>query len=170
MSRLRPTAVLTNEDKRDMWMVSNRPTKGMTPRSQTSDVPSAEAMEANLADWQSPQALGLALAIPLILGCGWWWASNHVALLDALPVMDVKDIFRYVQETVVSLGPLGYVFFSAVYILAEILAVPALPLTGAAGYLFGVVPGTLVVLFSASIAASVSFMVGRTLLRSTVEK
>jgi len=86
--------------------------------------------DANLADWQSPQALALAVAVPLVLGLGWWWATQHGVLLDALPVMDVKDIFHSVQDMVVSLGPWGYAFFAGVYILAEILAVPALPLTG----------------------------------------
>ena len=143
----------------------------MTPRSQSSDLIPSEIVEGEVvADWQSPQTLGLLLSIPLIIGLGWWWATTHGALLDALPLPDIKDMFHEVQEKVVSLGPWGYAFFSAVYIVAEILAVPALPLTGAAGYLFGVLPGTLVVLFSASIAASISFIIGRTLLRSTVEK
>lgn len=53
-----------------------------------------------------------------------------------------------------------------VYILAEILAVPAVPLTASSGYLFGLLPGTLTVLTSATIAASISFYIGRTFLRS----
>ena len=56
------------------------------------------------------------------------------------------------------------------YIIAEVLAIPAVPLTASAGYLFGVSTGTLVVLVSASIAASISFVIGRTLLRTTVEE
>lgn len=42
--------------------------------------------------------------------------------------------------------------------------------SASSGYLFGVVDGTLVVLLSATIAAAISFTIGRTLLRSTVEE
>lgn len=57
-----------------------------------------------------------------------------------------------------------------IYIVAEVLAVPALPLTASSGYLFGLVPGFLTVLVSATIAASISFLIGRTLLRDWAQK
>lgn len=57
-----------------------------------------------------------------------------------------------------------------VYILAELLAIPAMPLTASSGYLFGLVPGTLLVIISATIAASISFVVGRTYLRSWAQE
>lgn len=63
------------------------------------------------------------------------------------------------------LGPLGAVYFGVLYVLAEVLIIPALPLTTAAGFLFGVAGGTAVVLTSATIAAAISFQLGRTLLR-----
>ena len=72
-------------------------------------------------------------------------------------------------ETVANMGPLGPLYFGIMYTLAEVLAIPAIPLTASAGYLFGVSTGTLVVLLSASVAASISFTIGRTLLRDTVE-
>ena len=68
------------------------------------------------------------------------------------------------------MGPSGLLYFGLVYTVAEILAIPAIPLTASAGYLFGTVQGTSVVLVSASIAAAVSFIIGRTLLRSYVEE
>ena len=67
------------------------------------------------------------------------------------------------------MGPLGPLYFGAAYTFAEILAIPAIPLTASAGYLFGPALGTGVVLISASIAAAVSFAIGRTLLRDYVE-
>lgn len=85
-------------------------------------------------------------------------------------VQDPAASLQAVVETVESMGPLGAVYFGVVYTIAEILAVPAIPLTASAGYLFGVVQGTSVVLVSASIAAAISFVIGRTLLRSYVEK
>lgn len=68
------------------------------------------------------------------------------------------------------MGALGFFYFGAAYTIAEILAIPAIPLTASAGYLFGVRDGTIVVLISASIAAAVSFVIGRTFLRKYVEK
>ncbi|CAM9580098.1 unnamed protein product [Ectocarpus sp. 12 AP-2014] len=63
------------------------------------------------------------------------------------------------------LGPLGVVYFGMLYVLAEVLIIPAIPLTAAAGFLFGAAGGTAVVLTSATIAAAISFQLGRTLLR-----
>ena len=45
---------------------------------------------------------------------------------------------------------------------------PAVPLTASAGYLFGVAPGTAVVLLAAAVAASVSFLIGRTIGRDWI--
>ncbi|CAB1118283.1 unnamed protein product [Ectocarpus sp. CCAP 1310/34] len=67
------------------------------------------------------------------------------------------------------LGPLGVVYFGLLYVLAEVLIIPAIPLTAAAGFLFGAAGGTAVVLTSATIAAAISFQLGRTLLRQQVE-
>jgi len=65
----------------------------------------------------------------------------------------------------------GMLYFSSFYVLAEILAIPAVPiLTASSGYLFGTLAGTATCLFSAAIAASISFVIGRTLLRGYVEK
>ena len=75
----------------------------------------------------------------------------------------------HVVELTDSMGNLGIAYFGVAYCIAEILAVPAIPLTASAGFLFGPLKGTAVVLFSASIAAAVSFQIGRTLLRDYVE-
>ena len=68
------------------------------------------------------------------------------------------------------MGPLGAVYFSLAYIIAEVLAIPAIPLTASAGYLFGVPEGTAIVLVSATVAAAIGFTLGRTFLRSYIEK
>lgn len=82
---------------------------------------------------------------------------------------DPGTALENVVELTDSMGNLGMVYFGVAYCIAEILAVPAIPLTASAGYLFGPLKGTAVVLFSASIAAGVSFQIGRTLLRDFVE-
>ena len=84
-------------------------------------------------------------------------------------VSDPTVALQEVVTAVESMGPLGALYFGVVYTLADLLAIPAFPLTASAGYLFGVTKGTGVVLASASIAAAISFVIGRTLLRSYVE-
>lgn len=82
---------------------------------------------------------------------------------------DPKSALEAVVENVKDMGPMGFVYFGVIYTIAEILAIPAIPLTASAGYLFGVKDGTAIVLLSASIAAAASFVIGRTFLRSYVE-
>jgi uncharacterized membrane protein YdjX (TVP38/TMEM64 family) len=82
---------------------------------------------------------------------------------------DPGSALDVVVDKVHSMGPLGVVYFGVAYTLCEILAVPAFPLTASAGYLFGPAVGTTVVLLSASVAAGISFAIGRTLLRDFVE-
>lgn len=83
-----------------------------------------------------------------------------------------EDLFALMSsftEYVDSLGPLGYALYMAGYIILEILAVPAFPLTMSAGALFGTLPGTLLVTTSATIAASVSFLISRYIARDKVQ-
>ena len=78
-------------------------------------------------------------------------STSFDTIITALQTMDVQK---------------GCIYFSSFYVLAEILAIPAVPiLTASSGYLFGTVLGTATCLFSASIAASISFVIGRTFLR-----
>ena len=84
-------------------------------------------------------------------------------------IQDPGAALDKVVELTDSMGTLGIAYFGIAYCIAEILAIPAIPLTASAGYLFGPVTGTAIVLFSASIAAAISFTIGRTLLRDYVE-
>lgn len=93
-------------------------------------------------------------------------AIASVEQFFADPTSTLEGVVQNVEE----MGPSGLFYFGLVYTVAEILAIPAIPLTASAGYLFGTVQGTSVVLVSASIAAAVSFVIGRTLLRSYVEE
>lgn len=94
--------------------------------------------------------------------------TNQIVKIQSI-ISDPQSTLEGVVEHVEEMGPMGFVYFGAIYTIAEILAIPAVPLTASAGYLFGVQDGTAVVLFSASIAAAVSFLIGRTFLRSYVE-
>jgi uncharacterized membrane protein YdjX (TVP38/TMEM64 family) len=81
-----------------------------------------------------------------------------------------KETLEAGVDAVQAMGPAGVLVFGLIYCVAEILAVPATPLTLSAGYLFGVVQGTAIVLLAATCAASVAFVIGKTFLRTWVEE
>ena len=85
------------------------------------------------------------------------------------PDFNISSFMEAVVSKVEEMGPNGALFFAMFYILAEVLALPSMPLTASAGYLFGWQEGTALVLFSATIAAAISFSIARTFLRDHVE-
>jgi len=94
--------------------------------------------------------------------------SNFIELAQEV-VQDPAAALNRLVELTDSMGPSGMLYFGVAYCIAEIVAIPATPLTASAGYLFGPVKGTSIVLLSASIAAGISFVIGKTLLRDYVE-
>eukprot|EP00638_Chattonella_subsalsa_P009657 CAMPEP_0117756832 /NCGR_PEP_ID=MMETSP0947-20121206/14339_1 /TAXON_ID=44440 /ORGANISM="Chattonella subsalsa, Strain CCMP2191" /LENGTH=336 /DNA_ID=CAMNT_0005576547 /DNA_START=180 /DNA_END=1190 /DNA_ORIENTATION=+ len=98
-------------------------------------------------------------------------ASGAVVLALFLGTNSQIDFQQLLKDSIAqieALGPVGVFYFGALYTIAELLAIPATPLTISSGYLFGVVEGTLVVWCSAVIAASISFQLGRTLFRDRI--
>lgn len=65
-------------------------------------------------------------------------------------------------------GGVGAAAFGLLYVLATILGLPALPLTLAAGAVYGPLGGTLLVSPASVAGASLAFVLGRTLLRDWV--
>lgn len=63
----------------------------------------------------------------------------------------------------------AYATYFALYILVTVLALPAFPLTVAAGSLFGPAAGTMLVSVSSVAGATAAFLVGRTFARGFVE-
>ena len=96
----------------------------------------------------------------LIGGLAWVYSGN-----SPLGVVDMNHALDRAVERIAASGPYGYLYFSLVYIAAEMLAIPVFPLTASSGYLFGLFPGYCTVLVSATLAAMASFFIGRTLLR-----
>lgn len=78
-------------------------------------------------------------------------ASRHVS----------ADTLGNASDWIQDLGPLGPVVYGLAYFLLELVAVPALPLTVGAGYLFGVGRGSAVVSVAATSAAAASFLLAR---------
>lgn len=68
------------------------------------------------------------------------------------------------------LGAAGPIAFAAGYILATVLFVPGSLLTLAAGALFGLVKGTLIVMLAASVGASAAFLIARYLARDRIAR
>ena len=94
-----------------------------------------------------------------------------IALLVLLGAL-MKDQIKAFLDTFIVLvdewGPLGYIAYIVVYALLELLAVPAIPLTMTAGVIFGILPGTLVVSISSTLAATGAFLISRYLVRDRV--
>eukprot|EP00240_Pyramimonas_obovata_P006125 CAMPEP_0118935380 /NCGR_PEP_ID=MMETSP1169-20130426/15571_1 /TAXON_ID=36882 /ORGANISM="Pyramimonas obovata, Strain CCMP722" /LENGTH=312 /DNA_ID=CAMNT_0006878405 /DNA_START=253 /DNA_END=1191 /DNA_ORIENTATION=+ len=106
--------------------------------------------------------LGTLLAILPPMGLG---ILLTLAVLLKEPIHHSLEGFSAYLDT---LGPYGYITYIAVYIVLELLAIPAIPLTMTAGALFGVVPGTVAASIGATIAATGSFVAARYFLRERV--
>ena len=82
----------------------------------------------------------------------------------------VKYELRNFLEWVRGLGWWGPFIFTAFYVVACVLFVPGSLLTLGAGFVFGVVVGTVTVSVASLLGASASFLLGRTLAREWVQK
>lgn len=87
------------------------------------------------------------------------------ALWFFLPVGDWIAAF---QSWIKALGPLGFLAFAVVYIVATIAMVPGAPMTIAAGVAFGLWGVPLIVL-AATVGACLAFLIARYLARERVE-
>ena len=74
------------------------------------------------------------------------------------------------RQRVADFGPLAPAVYVGGYVLAELLFLPALPLTLLAGLVFGPVWGTVWASVGATLGAAVAFLVARHVLRGTVER
>lgn len=66
-------------------------------------------------------------------------------------------------------GPAGHLMFVGLYVVCSVMLVPASILEAAAGFLYGPILGVPVASLLGTLGASVSFLLGRTLLRRRVE-
>jgi len=108
--------------------------------------------------------------LKLVLGAVFFLVAIGVIALVKNGGIDFNLIINESINKISSLGVYGYLYFAAIYIAAEILAIPAMPLTASSGYLFGLVPGTFIVLSSATAAACISFYIGRTFFKTWAQK
>ncbi len=91
------------------------------------------------------------------------------AIAAGLAMLPVKDYLARFLEQIESVGPWGPVLLAAAYVVACVLFVPGSILTLGAGFLFGVVYGSMAVSVGSVLGATAAFLVGRTLLRKSIE-
>ena len=91
------------------------------------------------------------------------------AVVLGLTTLPVKDYLAGFLARIESVGPWGPLLLAAAYAVACVLFVPGSILTLGAGFLFGVVYGTIAVSVGSVLGATAAFLVGRTLLRGWIE-
>ena len=92
-----------------------------------------------------------------------------VLFIVAVRFLPVGDWIASFQTWVKSLGPLGYLVYILAYVVACVTFIPASPLTLGAGAIFGFVEGAIVVIVGATLGATASFLLGRTIMRRKIE-
>lgn len=103
---------------------------------------------------------------------GKWIAGAVVvaAALAAARLLPLGDWARMLIDRAQGAGATGAWAFGAVYLVAPVLLLPASLLTLGAGFLYGRVFGTLLASPVSVAAASIAFLLGRTLARRAVER
>jgi uncharacterized membrane protein YdjX (TVP38/TMEM64 family) len=104
---------------------------------------------------------------------GWRWAVVLLAvaaLVAALVLLPVNAWLLALVERIRRAGAWGAVLFVGVYAVATVLAVPASVLTLGAGFAYGPVYGTLLVMVASNLGALGAFLLGRTALRERVAR
>jgi uncharacterized membrane protein YdjX (TVP38/TMEM64 family) len=91
------------------------------------------------------------------------------ALIVAFRVLPVASWLRDFQTYVRGLGAIGYVVYVVVYAICVVAFVPASILTLGAGAIFGFAGGVIVVVIGATLGATLSFLLARTVMRKRVE-
>lgn len=152
-----------NNDQ-EQFSTSKKLTKGLQ-KFVTPTTPKINTKDEKNVEQTSSINVGMLSAVAL-LGLGCFLVQQSGVDFSAIP--NPASVLQSVVQKVDGMGPMGIVYFAVLYIVAEVVAIPAMPLTASAGYLFGWQQGTAVVLFSATIAASIGFTIARTFLREKV--
>ena len=101
----------------------------------------------------------------------WKWVLALLAVASLLVIiyfLDVQELLTLALAWISDLGPWGPLFFILLYIFATVLFIPGLIPTMAAGVLFGVPQGTVLVSISSISGATMAFLIGRYLARDWV--
>jgi uncharacterized membrane protein YdjX (TVP38/TMEM64 family) len=106
-------------------------------------------------------------------GSFWRWTAAGAAVVLAavawrgLPLASWLDRF---ETWIAAQGPWGGVLYGLVYVVAVLLFVPGILLTLGAGYLFGLLWGSVLVSAASTTAAALAFLIARNMARHRVER
>ena len=82
----------------------------------------------------------------------------------------INDTLQSALAWIESLGNLGILAFVLIYILASVFLISGAVLTLGAGFVFGVIKGSVIVSVASTLAATTAFLIGRYLARGWVAK
>ena len=116
-------------------------------------------IKKNKLDSKLKWVIGAVVVAGLII------AANHFGVTEK-----INNALNAALNWIDGLGPLGYLAFIAIYIIASVLFISGAVLTLGAGLVFGVVKGSILVSVASVAAATVSFLIGRYLAREKVAK
>jgi uncharacterized membrane protein YdjX (TVP38/TMEM64 family) len=108
---------------------------------------------------------------PVTTGPSWRWVLIAAAAVGLVMLRSYLPLGIWLEQFniwVVDLGPKGMVAFLAVYVVAAVLFLPASLLTIAAGYLFGLFYGTILVSIGSTSGAAAAFLISRYFARDWV--
>ena len=92
------------------------------------------------------------------------------ALLLAGRMLPFREGIDAFGRWLAGLGPAGYALFIAAYALVTVLMMPAVLMTIAAGYFFGLLTGVALVSTGATLGAALAFLIARHLARERVAR
>lgn len=99
------------------------------------------------------------------------WSLTIAVIVCLLYVFTAFPVGAWLKSQLLQiklLGPIGYVWFILLYIIATIAGFPASILTLGAGAVFGILTGSLLVIIGATLGATAAFLIGRYLARNVV--
>ncbi len=128
--------------------------------SETAEAALEDAAAETEAKGKSRAGLYRLIALALII-------AGLIVAVRVLPVRSwLNAVLRWTEE----LGVWGPVFVAAFYLAACVLFLPGSVITMGAGFLFGVVKGTITVSIGSTLGACLAFLVGRFVARKAVER
>lgn len=92
------------------------------------------------------------------------------AFVAAIVLLPVNEWLLKLVEGIRDMGGVGAAVFVAAYVAATVLLLPGSILTLGAGFAYGPVYGTLLVMLASNLGATLAFLLGRTVLRGWVAR
>jgi uncharacterized membrane protein YdjX (TVP38/TMEM64 family) len=98
------------------------------------------------------------------------WVLGAAAVVAALVLLPVNQWLLALIERIQGMGALGAAVFVVAYVAAAVLLLPGSLLTLGAGFAYGPVYGTLLVMLASNLGANAAFLLGRTVMRERVSR